>query len=86
MANPLVFGDFATANAEAENLQLYEDLRGYDEVKNVFNQVLERYNTEAGSGMNLVLFQDALEHVCRIHRIIRMPSTSRYHPKQNVTA
>jgi dynein heavy chain len=35
---------------------------------------LEEYNVEPGYvAMDLVLFKDALEHVCRIHRILRQP-------------
>jgi dynein heavy chain len=35
--------------------------------------VLETLNESATKRMNLVLFQDALEHVTRIHRIMRIP-------------
>ncbi len=34
-------------------------------------QILEEYN-EQHKAMNLVLFDDALEHLTRIHRVIRM--------------
>ena len=34
-------------------------------------EILEEYN-ETKSRMNLVLFDDALEHLTRVHRIIRM--------------
>ena len=34
-------------------------------------QILEEYN-EAHKPMNLVLFDDALQHLTRIHRVIRM--------------
>lgn len=33
--------------------------------------ILEEYNINK-SGMNLVLFDDALEHLTRVHRIIRI--------------
>lgn len=36
----------------------------------ILQQILEEYN-ETNSKMNLVLFDDALEHLTRIHRIIR---------------
>ncbi len=35
------------------------------------SQILEEYN-ESHKPMNLVLFDDALEHLTRIHRVIRM--------------
>ncbi len=34
-------------------------------------QILEEYN-ENHKSMNLVLFDDALEHLTRVHRVIRM--------------
>ena len=34
-------------------------------------EILEEYN-ESNTKMNLVLFDDALEHLTRVHRIIRM--------------
>lgn len=34
-------------------------------------EILEEYN-ETNTPMNLVLFDDALEHLTRVHRIIRM--------------
>lgn len=38
---------------------------------NFLQEILEEYN-ETKTRMNLVLFDDALEHLNRIHRIIRM--------------
>ena len=34
-------------------------------------QILEEYN-DSNTPMNLVLFDDALDHLTRIHRVIRM--------------
>ncbi len=39
------------------------------------NKMLEEYNYE-NKEMNLVLFNDALEHLTKIHRIIRFPKGS----------
>ena len=36
------------------------------------NKLLEDYNDE-NKPMNLVLFDDALEHLIKIHRMIRFP-------------
>lgn len=35
-------------------------------------QILEEYN-ERHTPMNLVLFDDALDHLTRVHRVLRMP-------------
>ncbi|XP_039416979.1 dynein heavy chain 10, axonemal isoform X2 [Corvus cornix cornix] len=68
--DPILFGDFRTALNEAEP-RIYEDIQDYDVAKALFQEILEDYN-EFHIKMHLVLFDDALEHLIRIHRIIRM--------------
>ncbi|OWK54873.1 Dynein heavy chain 10, axonemal [Lonchura striata] len=70
MRDPVLFGDFRTALNEAEP-RIYEDIQDYDLAKALFKEILDDYN-EYHIKMNLVLFDDALEHLIRIHRIIRM--------------
>ena len=36
-------------------------------------QFMEDYNNSTTSPMRLVLFQDAMSHICRITRILRQP-------------
>lgn len=64
MANP--------TDPDAEDPRLYEDLGGYDVLSTKMYKMLEEYGYEE-KPMELVLFNDALEHVIRIHRIIRFP-------------
>ena len=45
---------------------------GYKEVREIFSTLLEEYGQQVKK-MTLVLFEAALEHLCRIHRIIRNP-------------
>uniref|UniRef100_A0A8C4TE89 Dynein axonemal heavy chain 10 n=1 Tax=Erpetoichthys calabaricus TaxID=27687 RepID=A0A8C4TE89_ERPCA len=68
--DPILFGDYRTALNDAEP-RVYEDIQDYDASKALFQEILEEYN-ETKSRMNLVLFDDALEHLTRVHRIIRM--------------
>lgn len=78
MKNPCLFGDYALSDPtdeEAEDPRLYEDLGEYDDVKTKMNKLLEDYGFE-NKPMNLVLFNDALEHVTKIHRILRFPKGS----------
>ncbi|XP_054851851.1 dynein axonemal heavy chain 10 [Eublepharis macularius] len=70
MRDPILFGDFRMALNESEP-RVYEDIQDYDAAKALFQEILEEYN-EMNTKMNLVLFDDALEHLTRIHRIIRM--------------
>ena len=46
-------------------------MQDYEAAKAVFTSLLEEYN-DRYTQMNLVLFDDALEHLTRIHRVIRM--------------
>ncbi|XP_069379878.1 dynein axonemal heavy chain 10 isoform X1 [Paralichthys olivaceus] len=68
--DPILFGDYKTALSETEP-RVYEDIHDYDASKALFQEILEEYN-ENKSRMNLVLFDDALEHLTRVHRIIRV--------------
>jgi dynein heavy chain len=68
--SPILFGDYRHALHE-ENARLYEDLLDFSAVKSIFHEILEEYN-EKFNKMNLVLFEDALDHLTRIHRVIRM--------------
>jgi dynein heavy chain len=76
MKEPSLFGDFSGAverlqsGDNGEDLKLYQDIGGYDDVRNIFQEVMTVYN-QNHKAMTLVLFEQALEHLCRIHRIIR---------------
>jgi dynein heavy chain len=76
--NPLLFGDFKHAAARIssegniEDPKLYQDLGNYKDLKSIFSSVIE-YASQDNKGMSLVLFEQALDHLCRIHRIIRNP-------------
>ncbi|XP_075882096.1 dynein axonemal heavy chain 10-like isoform X2 [Nelusetta ayraudi] len=70
MKDPILFGDYRCALSETEP-RVYEDIQDYDASKALFQEILEEYN-ESMSKMNLVLFDDALEHLTRVHRIIRI--------------
>ena len=73
----LFFGDFALSEpgGEAEDPRLYEDFCSVDKVKEKLEFFLSEYNDEHKM-MDLVLFTDALQHLTRIHRVIRFPKGS----------
>ncbi|GMH41526.1 hypothetical protein BSKO_09436 [Bryopsis sp. KO-2023] len=70
-ADPILFGDYRLANKEGE-VRLYEDLGGFSDIKAMLEEILEEYNAKR-KPMQLVFFEDALEHLTRIHRTMRLP-------------
>ncbi|XP_011310250.1 dynein heavy chain 10, axonemal [Fopius arisanus] len=70
LRDPLLFGDFRNACSE-EDPRFYEDVLDYEAVYSLFMEILEEYN-EKNPRINIVLFNDALEHLVRVHRTLRM--------------
>lgn len=73
--NPCLYGDFLLSNPtdeEAEDPRLYEDLGDHSVIKEKLDNLLVEYGYD-NKAMNLVLFNDALDHVTKIHRILRFP-------------
>ncbi|KAG5844641.1 hypothetical protein ANANG_G00164650 [Anguilla anguilla] len=70
MRDPVLYGDYRNALVESEP-RVYEDIQDYEASHALFQEILEEYN-ESKTQMKLVLFDDALEHLTRVHRIIRM--------------
>ncbi len=65
---PPIFGDFMN------NDQAYEDLVDFPKLKTQLEKTLEEYNDYPGQvPMDIVLFRDAIEHVCRAVRVLRQP-------------
>lgn len=75
LVNPILFGDYKESDPtdeEKEDPRLYEDLGSWDDVRTKMERMLEDYGFD-NKPMQLVLFNDALDHVTKIHRIIRFP-------------
>lgn len=70
MRDPILFGDFRNATNENETRE-YEDLLDYPAVYFLFQEIIEEYN-ERQEKLSIVLFDDALEHLTRIHRVLRL--------------
>ncbi|KAL7729890.1 hypothetical protein ACLKA6_014739 [Drosophila palustris] len=70
LRDPLVFGDFRNFTNESEPRN-YEDLVDYNAVYHLFTEILDEYG-ERKQKMTLVLFEDCLEHLTRVHRTLRM--------------
>ena len=67
---PILFNSFI--EGPNEDFTPYLSVPGYEKLSKVLNDNLKEYN-ETNAVMNLVLFQQAMEHVCRISRILDLP-------------
>lgn len=62
---PLVFANFVGGLDE----KLYDQFQTVDAMSKMLNYALREYN-DMNAVMNLVLFEDAMKHACKISRII----------------
>lgn len=69
-ARPLLYNNFMTVTADDN--PVYNAVPGYEQLRKTLNDKLAEYN-ESNAVMDLVLFQQAMEHICRITRIISQP-------------
>ena len=67
-AKPLIFCHFAGGVEE----KIYNDIAEYSKLQKILEDTLAEYN-ETNAVMDLVLFEDAMKHICRISRIISNP-------------
>lgn len=65
----LIFGDFMS---EGENV--YQQISDLQALTVFFDDQLNAYNDANETVMDLVLFLDAIEHVCRISRVLSLPN------------
>ncbi|KAJ7569126.1 hypothetical protein O6H91_01G062100 [Diphasiastrum complanatum] len=68
--DPILFGDYRHMLNVVE-VRLYEDLGDFTIVKHLFEEILDEYCL-INKNMNLVMFNDALEHLSHVHRIMRL--------------
>ncbi|XP_044254832.1 dynein axonemal heavy chain 1-like isoform X2 [Tribolium madens] len=66
----LFFADFIDPTTDYRE---YEQITDPTRLSNVLDYYLNEYNDQSTRPMKLVLFLDAISHVCRISRIIRQP-------------
>ncbi|XP_018593809.2 dynein heavy chain 6, axonemal [Scleropages formosus] len=67
---PIIFGDFIKIGANKAD-RIYEDLTDMDKIRSVLQDYLDDYNMTNAKETKLVFFQDAIEHISRIARMIR---------------
>lgn len=67
---PILFGDFMVfGKAKAD--RIYEEIKDTAKLESILMDYIEDYNSMTGKRMNLILFQDALEHTVRLARLLR---------------
>ncbi|KAH0627401.1 hypothetical protein JD844_003041 [Phrynosoma platyrhinos] len=65
LQQPLIYCHFANGVADPN----YMPVKDWEVLRKILVETLENYN-ELNASMNLVLFEDAIQHVCRISRIL----------------
>ena len=66
----LIFGDFMIAGAD---VRFYDEISNLTELKTSIETYLVEHNDNSKQPMPLVMFMDAIEHVCRVARVLRQP-------------
>ncbi|GAB0094127.1 Dynein heavy chain [Sergentomyia squamirostris] len=72
LRDPLLFGDYRNTVNDAQE-RFYEDLLDYEAIYFLFQEILDEYQQQNRlRKLDLVLFEDCLEHLTRLHRLLRM--------------
>jgi hypothetical protein len=76
LADPILYGDYGNILECLDNAEppprLYQDMGNYSTIQKLFESLLIAYNVKH-KPMQLVFFDDALEHLTRIIRTLRLP-------------
>lgn len=66
----LMFGDFMIFGQQRDQ-RIYEEIKDIDKLKSILNDYLQDFNGITEKEINLILFQDAIEHILRLSRLLR---------------
>ncbi|CAH2055605.1 unnamed protein product, partial [Iphiclides podalirius] len=66
----MLFGDFMDIGSDDRK---YVEIEDRDELNDILSHYLDDYNLSSTAPIDLVLFEDAVSHLCRIARIVRQP-------------
>jgi len=68
----ILFGNFMNRGVPLED-RLYEEITDYDKLNKVLIEYMQEYNIDLSQNLDLVLFKEACQHICRISRILVQP-------------
>ncbi|KAL7988579.1 hypothetical protein Chor_007498, partial [Crotalus horridus] len=69
-SKPILFGDYIKVGIDKAD-RIYEELPEMEKIIGILQDYLDDYNITSSKEVKLVFFQDAVEHVSRIARMIR---------------
>ena len=67
----IMFGDYLKQGAEGAD-RVYEEIKDLTGLTAILDEYLFEYNVTYPKTMNLVFFKDAMEHISRVSRILRL--------------
>eukprot|EP00878_Enallax_costatus_P037155 GHUV01041954.1.p1 GENE.GHUV01041954.1~~GHUV01041954.1.p1 ORF type:complete len:155 (+),score=30.92 GHUV01041954.1:65-529(+) len=68
----IAWGDFMRPGVERSERQ-YEEISDSAKLLKLLEDYLHEYNMSHTTPMNLVFFQHAIDHICRLSRVLRQP-------------
>lgn len=69
-SDKIMFGDLLKLDAP---IRLFEEIKDKNKLMKTLNGMLDEYNVTNSNKMNLVFFEDAIEHILRISRSLKQP-------------
>uniref|UniRef100_UPI00398EE5C8 dynein axonemal heavy chain 1 isoform X2 n=1 Tax=Pristiophorus japonicus TaxID=55135 RepID=UPI00398EE5C8 len=67
---PVLYGDFMSVGVDNK---IYQFISDQEKMVQFLEEYMDDYNQTSTSKMKIVLFMDAIQHICRISRILRQP-------------
>jgi dynein heavy chain len=71
LRKPILYADYRTALQDDEP-KIYEDLQDYQAIRSIFEEIIIEFKEQYSGQMDIVLFDNALEHLTRIYRVLRL--------------
>ncbi|XP_032892704.1 dynein heavy chain 1, axonemal [Amblyraja radiata] len=67
---PVLYGDFLAIGTDNK---IYEFIADHEKMVSVIEEYMDDFNQTSTNKLKLILFMDAIQHICRISRILRQP-------------